>query len=431
MRIHVVGIGAVGNFVAFNLRRSLHPRHSVVALHRSETAKLIPDAPNGAPLRVERDGVVVAQDGIVHLPYGESRNRSRVSDFAPVSMQTLDDPSARAAIGHIDSLVVTTKAFAVRTVISKLINNMSRNSTIVLLNNGMGVYENIVRAVYPDPNQRPNFVLCSNTHGLYSKGFLHSVHAAVGDIRLGIVPDVFGRDYEASYATAEDPSTAKLSLDDIANVAIKEHSSPRYLNLRNTIASLTHSPGLRATWGPFHEVQNAMRSKLVVNAFVNPVSALLQCRNGEVLQSEYGRQVADSVCEEAEQVFRAQWSTEVQEQLEAHRKQQEEEGAGRLSTPGQEEEQVAEFTPTPFPRELHAKVLRAEIDRVVELTKNNYSSMYMDIKLRRPTEIDFLNGYLVHMGKRYNYRTVMNYALVRLIKMRGRIPLAPLAVQEP
>ncbi|KAI0830506.1 ketopantoate reductase PanE/ApbA C terminal-domain-containing protein [Trametes gibbosa] len=407
MRIHVVGIGAVGNFVAFHLRQSLHPRHSVIALHRSETAKLLPDAPHDRPLVIERDGATISQAGVTHLPYGEPRNRYRRSDFPPTRLAAQDNPSLRNAIGHIDSLVVTTKAFAVRTVMRKLRNNLSRDSTVVLLHNGMGVYETLLEDVYPDPNDRPNFIFCSNTHGLYSKGFLHSVHSAVGNIRFGIVPDTFSRDYEASYTARKGSKDAHLSLDDIANVSSKQHISPRYLNLRNTIAALTHASGLQASWEPFHNVHIAMRSKLVINAFVNPVSALLQCSNGHVLDTEYGQNIADSVCTEAERIFRNQWTTEVQAQLAAHK-----------SAEG------GEFEPTPFPRELHSKAMRREIERVVESTKNNYSSMYMDLMLRRPTEIDYINGYLVHMGKLHRFQPIMNMSLMHLVKMRGAIPHA-------
>ncbi|KAI8990460.1 ketopantoate reductase-like protein [Trametes punicea] len=402
MRIHVVGLGAIGTFVAFHLRRSLAPRHSVVALHRLETAKLIQQKPDGAPLAVERDGTLVSQDGVVHLPYGEPRTRSRKSDFAPAELDARDDPAVRNALGPIESLIVTTKAYAVPSVVEILREHISRNSTIVLLHNGMGVYEKLITDVFPEPNDRPNFVFASNTHGLYSVGTLHSVHTAVGTLRLGIVPDTFGRDYEASYRSPLTDADAKLSLDDIANVSAEQDISPRYLTLRNTIAALTNSPGLRAVWERFYDVQIAMRAKLVVNAFINPVSALLQCKNGDVLASAYGQSVADRVCREAERVFQAQWAAE-QNEL-------------RDKVPG--------IKPVlSYPRELKAEVMRKEIERVVELTKNNYSSMYMDVKLRRPTEIDFINGYIIELGKKHKYRPIMNLGLAHLIKMRGAIPL--------
>ncbi|KAI0361411.1 hypothetical protein OH77DRAFT_426122 [Trametes cingulata] len=272
----------------------------------------------------------------------------------------------------------------------------------------MGVYETVIKDVFPDPSDRPNFVLCSNTHGLYSKGFLHSVHTAVGQIQLGIVPDTMGHNYEASYTAADRLMDAQLSLNDIADVSPGAHPPPRYLNLRNTIAALQNAPGLRASWEPFQDVRIAMLSKLVVNAFINPVSALLQCRNGEVFNSNYGSIIADRVCREAERVFRSQWIAEVHYQIRTAK-----------------EETGLAVRPAPFPRQLEAAVMRREIQRVVEMTKNNYSSMYMDVKLRRPTEIDFINGHIVAMGKKHKYRSLMNISLMELIKMRSAIPLAP------
>ncbi|KAL7285461.1 hypothetical protein ACG7TL_000558 [Trametes sanguinea] len=404
MRIHVVGIGAVGNFVAFHLRRSLAPRHSVVALHRTETANVVRQLPTGPTVFVERDGTAVPQDGVIHMPYGEPRYRIRRSDFPPTAFMAKDDSSLREALGHIDSLIVTSKAYAVTTVLNALKRNLSRDSTVVLLHNGMGVYERIIEDLYPEPSNRPNFVFCVNTHGLYSKAPLHSVHSGVGRIQLGIVPDTFGRDYEASHKAAGRSFESHLSLDNIASSS--EDVSPRYLNLRNTIAALTSAPGLRASWEPLHDVLIAMRSKVVINSFVNPVSALLQCRNGDTLKSLYGSTVADRVCREAEHIFQLQYEKEAEEQ-----KQQAGKGV-RLR---------------PFPRQLLAGALRSDIERVVERTKNNYSSMYLDIKLRRPTEIDFINGYLIAIAKQHRYRPLTNLSLSHLIKMRMAIPLAPAA----
>ncbi|KAI0652044.1 ketopantoate reductase-like protein [Trametes meyenii] len=408
MRIHVVGIGAVGNFVAFHLRRSLSPKHSVIALHRSETAKALLGDSDTAPLHVERDGALLTQEGVEHLPYGEPRRRSRKSDFPPTAMYVRDDPAARRSIGPINSLIVTTKAYAVSSVIRRLRMHLSPDSTVVLLHNGMGVYENIVASIYPNPHERPNFVFCSNTHGLFTKGPLHAVHAAIGDIRLGIAPDPFGHDYEASHNAAGRPRDHQLSLDDIANVSTENPIPPRYLNLRNTIAALTTASGLRASWEPFSDVQIAMRSKLVVNSFINPVSALLQCKNGGVLESIRGRDLADRVCREAHRIFQAEWSLEVRQQ----RRSLAEQGLGNV-------------LPAPYPRQLKSLVLLREIERVVELTKDNYSSMYMDLKLRRPTEIDFLNGYLMHVGRKHRFRPFATASLGNLVRMRSIIPLAP------
>lgn len=54
--------------------------------------------------------------------------------------------------------------------------------------------------------------------------------------------------------------------------------------------------------------------------------------------------------------------------------------------------------------------------RVCRRTRNNISSMLQDIRNRRPTEIDAVNGAVVRQGERLNIPTPVNRHLVRQIK---------------
>lgn len=68
--------------------------------------------------------------------------------------------------------------------------------------------------------------------------------------------------------------------------------------------------------------------------------------------------------------------------------------------------------------------LAERIDRTVAGYKN-LSSMYQDILKRRETEIDFLNGKIVELGKKHNIPTPTNATLVGLIKymeVRNGVP---------
>ncbi len=49
---------------------------------------------------------------------------------------------------------------------------------------------------------------------------------------------------------------------------------------------------------------------------------------------------------------------------------------------------------------------------VVQATAENYSSMAQDVKFKRRTEIEFINGYLVRHGERLDIITTENKKLV-------------------
>lgn len=58
----------------------------------------------------------------------------------------------------------------------------------------------------------------------------------------------------------------------------------------------------------------------------------------------------------------------------------------------------------------------ARVYDVVSKTANNSSSMRQDIKLNRPTEIDFINGFIVEQAKKLNIATPENEVLLAQVK---------------
>lgn len=52
---------------------------------------------------------------------------------------------------------------------------------------------------------------------------------------------------------------------------------------------------------------------------------------------------------------------------------------------------------------------------------NHYSSLCQDIQSKRDTEIDFLNGYILKLGKKYNLKTKENEKIVKEVKEKQRI----------
>jgi 2-dehydropantoate 2-reductase len=59
--------------------------------------------------------------------------------------------------------------------------------------------------------------------------------------------------------------------------------------------------------------------------------------------------------------------------------------------------------------------LETEVDRKIR-GYTNYSSMYQDVAKGKKTEIDFLNGKIVELGRKHGIRTPVNETLVGLIR---------------
>ena len=66
--------------------------------------------------------------------------------------------------------------------------------------------------------------------------------------------------------------------------------------------------------------------------------------------------------------------------------------------------------------------IEAEFVRVARLTSVNFSSMLQDIRGGRETEINYMNGYLSRMGRKYGIQTPVNDMLRTLVKMKGVMP---------
>lgn len=117
-----------------------------------------------------------------------------------------------------------------------------------------------------------------------------------------------------------------------------------------------------------HHIERALWQKLAINCAINPLTAIHQCQNGQLAQAQHKNDI-DMVCQEI---------SVITERLQLN---------------------------------LSYLQLRQCVDDVIGQTSKNYSSMYQDIANNRPTEIDFINGYVVREGERLGIMTTKNEAL--------------------
>jgi 2-dehydropantoate 2-reductase len=123
----------------------------------------------------------------------------------------------------------------------------------------------------------------------------------------------------------------------------------------------------------------AVWRKLIGNAAVNPVSALVGITNGELLRHLAAR-IVDAAARETARVARAEG--------------------------------------VPITDDEAQKLWRT----MAELTAENRSSMLQDVRNGRPTEIDWINGEVVRRGRRHNVPTPVNEALLKLVEVLEAYP---------
>ena len=115
--------------------------------------------------------------------------------------------------------------------------------------------------------------------------------------------------------------------------------------------------------------------KLAINAGINPFTALLDCPNGEILESRLFLESIDVLCEELANLI------------------------------------AAEGLPPHSPR-----ILRNDIERVARNTASNTSSMRGDVQNGRTTEIDYINGYVANRSRELGLTAPVNQMLTDRVK---------------
>ncbi len=147
--------------------------------------------------------------------------------------------------------------------------------------------------------------------------------------------------------------------------------------LAQQVAGILSSAGLVARTET--DVDALLWRKALVNAAINPLTALTHRRNGELLDNADLRQLLRMVAEE---------TYEVGSQL----------GIG-----------WGHFDPY------------ALVEQVCERTASNKSSMLQDVEAGRRTETDSINGYIAHQAQQAGLAAPLNEALTALVRAQATV----------
>jgi len=354
----VLGPGNIGCLLAFALRGiPKQPKVSLI-LPRIEAAQSFISRYESS-IRVKRDGVTTTRDGFdVEIP------NSNIPRYSPR--------------GIINSLIVTTKAHQTVAAIKPIAHKLKRSSTIVFIQNGMGVMEEVNKTLFPDPVSRPNIVLGITTHGAYTSAPFSVIQRGFGNIQLAVVPR--DRQPPSHYVPVEE-----------------QEESTRF-----TLEMLLACKELLTLYTSYNELLCLQLEKLAVNAVINPLTTLFDCPNSGLLRNDHISSLMRMILFETSKVV----------------------------------------TSMPEIRGAASTTLRFAPDRLEALTMSvarntgkNISSMLQDMRQGKKTEIDYINGFIVDRGAQLGIPCTGNFMLRASVKakelmaqrqLEAEIPLVPL-----
>jgi 2-dehydropantoate 2-reductase len=265
-------------------------------------------------------------------------SESHIRSFNFENLATENSSNTVMAQGKLtpkcDFLLVSLKAQDVLPALTLLQPQIDKHCCIVLLHNGMGTAEQTEK-LFP----RNAIMVGTTSNGVLKLSNDHVRHTGAGVTWLGPF----------------------------------NNQAKRYKDIATQLSALEE-----LSW--CDDIRQKLWLKLVINCAINPLTAIHQCKNGELAKPALHPQVVKIVqelalvCEKA----RLPWSyTELQ----------------------------------------------AQVDNVIARTAENFSSMHQDRHFNRQTEIDFITGYVLKVANAYSIPVPTNQALFDKIKQQETVLL--------
>ncbi|KAL5114929.1 2-dehydropantoate 2-reductase (Ketopantoate reductase) (KPA reductase) (KPR) [Pleosporales sp. CAS-2024a] len=401
-RIHILGVGNVGSFVAHALRGLPNPPPITLIFSRWERLNQWNESPQKLTLVTDGDAEIrEGFDAEIAIPriryHGKEVGLNTPSTVPAESNSPFGEHILSGeSTAPIRSLILCSKATDVLQSISSVKHRLDKNSVILFLQNGMGIVEEVSREIFPHPATRPHYMLGINSHGLNnaSRKPFTTTHAGFGTMLLGILPHDRDRDpkspYEPSirFTANKDatpmpdrmPSAKEINPDYPPPTTAKFTWTPAH---RYLLRTLLRTPVLGAAAYSPPDLLQIQLEKLVVNSIINPLTVLLDARNGSILYNYALTRAMRLLLSEISLVIR--------------------------SLP------ELQYIPNVSSR-FDPGTLETLVVGIANKTKDNISSMLADARVGRQTEIEYINGWIVKRGEELGITCLMNYMLMQLVK---------------
>ncbi len=269
-------------------------------------------------VRTEEQKELIREQGLIYTENGEHKT------FYPL---------VESMVSYLGELPVWTVLIVKQTHISALLpflqSHINRKGYIYSLQNGLGHYEKLVQVFAPK-----QIYLGSTSDGALRHQANHVERTGYGEIWVG------------QPGEPEPPAALFSEVD-----RLQRH-------------------GMIIQWDS--QIMMRLWRKVIINSTINPMTAVLQIENGQLLRSDSARSIMKAIFDE-----------------------------GCL---------VAAALGFQFYEDLWQ-----EIEAVCRNTSRNRSSMLQDVLGSRKTEIEYINGYIVKAGERVGIITPHNQLMLQLI----------------
>jgi 2-dehydropantoate 2-reductase len=328
-RMHVLGSGSIGllfgssirmAFPSYPLTMLLRPHHQ----ERLQYNKLLYHPLNNSKPFI--DVCIQRRSGrprMVQLP-------AEIIASAPSS-------TTHSNSKPIYNLLLATKAPDATRAVASIVDRLDANARIIILCNGaLAVQEQL--AAQLDLSDGIRIHLACTTHGAHREHF---------------------QDHKLEHDHEQQEHEPEQHLYHVVHAGVGQ----TFIENHASLARLWDQSGLVAESIDSDKMTTLQWHKLAANCIINPLTALLQCKNGQLLPQLLYQKMAQPLLSEILQVAQQSCSTS--------RKH-----ATCISLD-----------------ELESFVLNVITD-----TAQNKSSMLQDVIRQKPTEIEYLNGYIVRKG---------------------------------
>jgi 2-dehydropantoate 2-reductase len=360
--IHILGMGAVGKYIAHTLAGISHAPPITLLMHRPLMIQQWHE--EGAVIRLVKNGNVHVQSGF-HVessaPFQRENSQQRFPGFGENLQHSAEPPNS-----VIDTLIVTTDPNTTPVALSAVKHRLRSSSTIFLVQDGLGIVQTLNRMVFPDSDRRPTYVLGSISHKIMSTEYKFTIEEREsGVISCAKLPHVSAKKFERQ------------------GHIIRRKDFSWSQQARHLVATLARTPDFHTKPLGHKSFYLVQLEKLAVGAVIGPLTVAFDCFNDQLLYNYNITLMMKFLLKEISQIIGS----------------------------------LPELASLPNARaSFSAERLEWIVMSTIKRTGHNVSSMLQHVRAGERTDIEFYTGYLIYRAAELGIACPGNHMLLHLVK---------------